>query len=360
MASSKRQKTHGGAHRRAAVARAPDTTPGAASDPTSVLEDDAYHFRFYRGRPHLFFYTEWWYFAFSDPSGWAGISALAVFNPENQWRLGRCGITTVLFPPDGGAPVTQMSYLGVDQFSASNDRANVNLGESTLRVDSDGTYVLRTRDSRGQPQLDLAYRPAEAPRMMADEVTGYAPWETASWLVAMPSARVEGTVNTGQQQLRLAGVAGYHDHDWGLWEVTRRTWRWAQFSSPDRQLTCVIGVDAAFWYSTGWFRFGALQFPLPGELLRYEPCEWATWNRFWRYPTRVRVTAADASGQYQLEMEWQVTATAALWKSPVPLFEQRARFTGALRRKDPGAPGGWREVTSFCELGLAEYTDTYL
>ncbi|MGZ3461039.1 MAG: hypothetical protein ACXU86_21330, partial [Archangium sp.] len=323
--------------------------------------DDSYHPRFYRGRPHLFWYTEWWYFAFTDPaSGWAGITALAAFNPENLGGLGRSGVTTVLFPPGGSTPLQDMTYLGMEAFSASSERADVTVGTSTLCALDADTYRLQTYGQDSGMRLDLLYRRAEAPRLLADEVVGYSPWEVASWLVYMPSARVEGTLTVGGNTVRFSEATGYHDHDWGLWEVARRTWRWAQFSSPAQQLSFVLGVNAAFWYSTARFRLGDLQLDFPGELLRYEPLEWDTWKLFWRYPTRVRVSALDATGEYRLEVQWVQTAVAALWKSPVPLFEQRAQFTGTLLRKEAGAPGGWREVKTFSELGLAEFTDTWL
>jgi len=339
------------------VASSKKQTSSAPSEIT--LADDAYHFRFYRGWPHLTWYTEWWYLAFSDPdSGWAGITALAIFNPENHLDLGRSGITTVLFPPVG-APVEQMNYLGVQDFTASIDRADVTVGQNTLRVEGD-TYHLVTRDPEGQAGLDLRFRPVEKPQLMADEVVGYAEWEVASWLVYMPSALVEGTIDTGGQQIRLTQAAGYHDHNWGMWEVTKRTWAWAQFSAPQQKLSFVLGLHAAFWFTTGRFRLGELELQLPGELMRYEPQEWGHWKLFWRYPTRVQLTALDATGEYRLEMRWMVTATAALWKSPVPLFEQRARFDGRLLRRDKNAPADWSEVTAFSELGLAEYTATWL
>lgn len=319
--------------------------------------DDGYHYPLYQERDSIFWYTEWWYFAFTDPvSHWAAAAALAVFNPKNVRGLGACTLDLLLYPP-GSAPIRVVDTFPLTEFGASFECPDVALGPSTLHARDEDAYQLSVRSRDGRHALELEFLQADAPRFMAKDVAGYKPWEVASWLAYMPSARVQGTLATGDQTIDLAAAHGYHDHNWGIWLLPSRTWTWAMFNAPEKELSFDLGVHAAFWFTTAYFRLGDLRLVFPGELLRYEPGGWASWKLLWRYPTQARVEATDSTGEYRLELTVEAVVPAVIWQAPVLLVEQTAHFAGTLQRRHGN---GWKVVADFSEQGFFEITDTWL
>jgi len=320
--------------------------------------DDAFHYKDFAQHSHSFWYVEWWYFNFFDEdSQRAGMVTFAVFNPGDKGGLGVASLNAAVFPGDGSRPITKMDYLRGREFWASYDQADVTLGPSTVRVLEDGRYAIHAITKDQDVQMDLIFTQADEPRMLAQNVIGDRPWEISSWLVYMPSARVQGTVTVKGQTWQLERARGYHDHDWGIWLIPERIWSWAQFSNPDRQLSFDVGLHAAFQKSTAYMRAGELRLSFPQSTFKTQLLDWHTWRELWKYPTRIKFTATDTTGQYQVDLVWIVQDTSALWKYPLIVFEQTARFTGALRRR---SKSGWEHVLDIRETGYSEYTSRWI
>ena len=59
----------------------------------------------------------------------------------------------------------------------------------------------------------------------------------SGYTVPVMSGAFSGTLRVGGEEVRVDGMAGYHDHNWGFWEGVR--WQWGQVGSGD--LSIVYG-----------------------------------------------------------------------------------------------------------------------
>lgn len=317
--------------------------------------DDAFHYKYYAGFPEIFWYVEWWYFNFTDKtSGRSGILTFAIFNPGDVDFLAVASLNAIVFDSQGNL-VSAMDYFPGSDLSASYDKADVTLADNQITVVDASTYTVKARTKDGRIAFDLTYRSADEPQLLADKVRGYESWEISSWLVWMPSARVTGSVSVNGERIDLTGATGYHDHDWGIWAIPLRTWSWAAFAAPDKDMALDIGFHAAFQQSTAYFRYRDQRLFFPKFDAQQDG--WQSWNTFWTYPTRMTFSAVDSTGQYKIELAWQVTASSALWKYPLIVFEQTAHYTGTFFKKEGS---NWTAVTTIDERGFCEYTDTWI
>lgn len=323
----------------------------------ATLADDAFHIAEYRDAPHVFWYTEWWYFNWVDPkSRRSGMVTFSSFNPTDVDLMGAVNLNAAIFDADGTGITVKMDYHGISEFWASAEQADVTLAGSKLRVIDANTYEINAVSEDGTVSMGLVYTQADAPQVLASNVHGGLPWEVSSWLVYMPSARVNGWVDVRGERIELVNATGYHDHDWGIWFLPGNVWAWAAFSDPSRQIAFDVGLHAAFQKSVAYFRYGDLRLSFPQESFTSAFSDWESWELAWKYPKTVTFSALDSSGQYKTEMTWKVTGTATLWKYPLIVFEQAAQFRGTLQRK---SGQGWTDLVNFDVLGFCEYTSKW-
>ena len=323
-----------------------------------TLTDDAYHLAQYLGASHLFWYTEWWYFNWVDPTtGKSGMVTFAVVNGTDIDLAGVVSLNVAVFDPGGSGVTLKMDYHSVSTFSASADQADVTLAGNTVQVIDANTYEVKATTADGTVSMSLVYTQADTPRSLASNVSGGSAWEISSWLVYMPSARVNGWVTVNGQRIDLVDATGYHDHDWGMWFLPGNVWAWAAFSDPSRQIAFDVGLHAAFQKSVAYFRYGDLRLTFPQESFVSAFSDWQSWKVAWKYPKTVTFAAVDATGQYRTEMTWKVSDSVTLWKYPLLVFEQAARFQGRLLKQ---SGGGWTEVVDFDVLGFSEYTSKWI
>ena len=98
----------------------------------------------------------------------------------------------------------------------------------------------------------------------------------------------------------------------------------------------------------------ALEFLSP-ELLVFNPTDWTRW-RLWRYPTRVTITAIDASGRWRLALTATLVSVMPISGSPVIIIEAKARYDGELSRRE-GAD--WIPHHEIHAEGFFEWTDKW-
>jgi hypothetical protein len=333
--------------------------------------DDGYRWPVHSDTDHAFWYTEYWYFNFTDlDTGRGGMIGFGVFDPGNHLGAGRGAVTVALFEPHGTA-LSELSSFPLAQFDAAPEHARVWIGPPGAdgrppnRVDpaSPTTYHVSASTADGRVTAQLVFEQAYEPVLETENAPGTRPWEWNSWLIYMPAARVSGTVTRDGTTWQIANGAGYHDHSWGVWLLPADTWAWGVFSNPAKGLAGVLGYHCAFEHSQAFVLVpdaggSTRRIVFPEANQRWTPEAWSHWKRLWKYPTRVRFEAIDASAAYRLDVTWTVTATATLWRSPAVIFEQAARFQGALWRTD--GHGGWVVDTPIDEPGHAEAVDTWL
>ena len=320
---------------------------------------DGYHFLDYQDHEHVFWYTEYWYFAFLDErSGYSVTVGHSVFNPKNELDLGKCGTVVVVHRPDGDA-ISQFDLYPVGDFSASVEKADVHVGPNSVVAETPERYRLRA-STKDQPavEVDVTFQQADAPRYLSQAVQGSKSWAFNSWVVYMPSARVTGTISIDGAVIPIDGN-GYHDHSWGIWLLPARTWMWGVFCDPDEHVACLLGHDTAFYIDDAYLQIGDLNLRFPQAKMVWGKYDYHHWKLLYKYPTRVTFESEDTNGDYRLVCEWTVTHNAVIWKAPAVIFEQAARFRGALFKKDPQANGGWAEIRQLDYEGHSEYVDTW-
>jgi hypothetical protein len=327
-----------------------------AARATALERDDGFHFEEYANQPHAFWYTEWWYFNFIDPdSGMGGEVTFAVFNPGNELGLGSASLNAIFVEP-GQDPVVKMDYHSMGTFSAERKRANVTLAGNRVTVVDASTYHIQAKSEDGRFEADLTYHQADAPQFLVDRQPGQG-WELTSWLVYMPRAEVDGKVRVNGREHRLQGAVGYHDHDWGRWEVWKRDWSWADVADARSDFGFVLAEKGAFTTSIAYVRHGDLRLQLPDTRCTFVESSWKHWGLLWAYPRKLAFNGTDADDLYRLELEWVVEDTGVLWHYPLVVFEQTARFKGTLYERtdrQPGAP--WTVRTTVDTRGLCEAT----
>lgn len=181
--------------------------------------------------------TEWWFVNAVDPD-----SGLAVAAAMGSRFPGMPPASVVFIYPPGGGEASTVGAPRLLTAPPSAARADVRLGEDRIWSPSPG--VLRVRiglerglvfsgPSDGTVRVDLTYR-ATAPGFLAGplRIPG---GQWISWTVDQPTARVSGTVEADGRTHRLRDVPGYHDHNFGdfdLADPAHGGWDWSQVHLP--------------------------------------------------------------------------------------------------------------------------------
>jgi hypothetical protein len=211
--------------------------PPLAADVQAV--DDAYHYRFFADGQHDATYFEWWYFnVFDAQQGLQAIFVYRITDPDNRAGQGAAQVQAVAYTPQG--IVTASDVYPPELFSASYERADVQVATNALQALDADTYRLVGASRDGRLTWNLLYRRQAQPWYAADRAAGgRLGWEQASWLIYMPGAQVSGQVAVDGQVYRL-DAGGYHDHNWGEWLIADAfAWNWAQYAEPG--LALVLG-----------------------------------------------------------------------------------------------------------------------
>jgi hypothetical protein len=100
---------------------------------------------------------------------------------------------------------------------------DVDVGGSRVRLGDDGVY----RITLAMPRLsgELTLTPVPGRSLPPAEIHGARGW-VSGYVVPVLAGTFSGALRVDGQPLRVDGVAGYHDHNWGYWEDVR--WQWGQ------------------------------------------------------------------------------------------------------------------------------------
>lgn len=141
-------------------------------------------------------------------------------------------MAAVAFTP--GGIVSVADYYLPTAFSAEYAKANVQIGRgNTIAVLDPDTYLIAGATQNGRITWNLRYSRAASSWYAANRFSVAAePWQLMSWLLYMPRAGVSGTLTVDGRSYNVS-APGYHDHNWGEWNLNGVTWNWAQYSEPD-------------------------------------------------------------------------------------------------------------------------------
>jgi hypothetical protein len=210
---------------------AQSVSEGFCNHGEAIKRDDAFHYKYWEGTPYDVAYTEWWYFNLYDASqDLQAIFSYQVVDPSNVSGQGTAFVSAAAY--QDSSIVNTFDLFPLSSFSASYSAANVALGHNRISALGQDTYQIEGSSSNGRIAWNLEYQRASEPWCAADHVNvAPASWEQMSWLLYMPRALVTGTVIIDGDTYNVQS-AGYHDHNWGEWDLAQVRWNWAQYSEP--------------------------------------------------------------------------------------------------------------------------------
>jgi hypothetical protein len=197
-------------------------------DPTAAeLRDDIDHFHL----PPLAArndttWGEWHYFNVlsNDHKRWAYVSLIVGGRiPDGPWG----GQVLVTLHEQGGRSRRFVTAVPSGQVRFSTNRADLTIGESTVRVLPDGRYAVH---ARAREEKSVAF--AEVNVIVTPTAGAYFPGAALSssevvsgYVVPALRADADGSICVDSLGCeRLTSVQAYHDHNWGVWRGV--SWEW--------------------------------------------------------------------------------------------------------------------------------------
>ena len=326
-----------------------ESADGFCQGGPATVQDDAYHYKYWQGTPYDAAYTEWWYFnLYDDKQDLKAIFSYQVVDPGNIDGKGSAFVAAAAY--QGNQIINTVDLFPLSAFSASYAAADASFGENKISVVGPDSYQITGASSNGRIRWNLHYERASDSWCAADHVNvAPATWEQMSWLLYMPSAQVSGTVTVDGNSYQVQS-AGYHDHNWGEWNLSQVRWNWAQYSQPgfSFDLGDFIGnpngrasVDIAGHRSV----FAANQYKLVHTKFAYD-----TQNGIF-YPVESVFTADN--GEIQMFIKMNTTQSDPLPAFPgLIIYEQTSQFTGTVTSTKGGPPidfegNGFKEYTAY-------------
>ena len=338
-----------------APTRADHSSSGSASDVfcpdgQATEQDDAYHYKYWEGTPYDAAYTEWWYFNLYDAQqDFEAIFSYQVVDPANIAGKGAAFVSAAAF--QGNQIINTFDLFPSSAFSASYAAADVSLGENKISVVGPDSYQITGVSSNGRIRWNLRYDRAADPWCAADHVNvAPASWEQMSWLLSMPGARVSGTVTVDGRSYQVQS-AGYHDHNWGEWDLSQVRWNWAQYSEP------------GFSFDLGDFignPNGRASVDIAGHRTVFTANQYKLVHTKWGYDSQNKISypvesifTAD-NGDIQVFLRMTTTQTDPLPAFPgLIIYEQTSRFEGTVTSMQGDGTNidfegnGFKEYTAF-------------
>jgi len=174
-------------------------------------------------------WAEWHYFNVSLPEGGLYLTYMIAGEvPDGRWG-GRLLATW----DDGGEEVVFDRRVDAEAVQFAPGRADLRIGESSVRIRGDGTYALEARiDDPDRPEplrVRLEIRAARRRYLPPVAIGGQA--FASGYVVPLLDARADGSVCVGGRCREIRAAPAYHDHNWGVWRDV--TWDWGQLVTDD-------------------------------------------------------------------------------------------------------------------------------
>ena len=308
--------------------------------------------------------TEWWFAGARDPAqGFSVAVALGARFPSNPPAT-----VVFLYMPDGSVHTVAAPRTLVRPPAA--DREDVRLGPDRLWSPRPGVTRVRVSmpdgvalhgGSPGPVRVDLTLR-ADAPGFTAGPLT-LPEGQDLRWTVGAPSARASGTVRAGGTTIRLRDAAGYHDHNYGRFDLADDAhggWDWSEIRLPQGR-SLVTGIvrpadpfprDGVAVLSGSGGRLGAAR--ADGVTIRRGGWSAVGVNA---YPRRLALDAR-LSGGWSARVVYRARRAAPLGfrlDGTSALVEVEALTAGVLRR-DGRVVSRWSAAPGFYEYELTPLT----
>jgi len=324
---------------------------GFCNDSDAVKMDDAFHYKYWKGTPYDLAYTEWWYFNLYDANqDLQAVFSYQVVDPGNVNGQGTAFVSAAAY--QGNNIVNTFDLFPLSSFSASYSAANVTLGGNRISVLGQNAYQVEGASSNGRIAWNLRYQRAYPSWCAADHVNvAPASWEQMSWLLYMPRALVTGTVTIDGYTYNVQSP-GYHDHNWGEWDLAQVRWNWAQYSEPGLSFDLGDFINNPNGKASVDVRGHRIVFNATEYKLVHTKWAYDTQNKTF-YPTESILTADN--GLVKMFVRIDVTKT-----DPLPVFpgqiiyEQPSHFAGSVTFEDRAGDSPLK--IQFEGSGFKEYT----
>lgn len=170
-------------------------------------------------------WAEWHYFNVlsADHRRWAFITLLAGGDiPHGRWG----GETLVTLREQGKRERRYVAYAPSPAVSLSTTRADLDVGESRVRLLPDGRYAVKARaraadGGSGTVSVDLVVTPQPRAYFPGASLSGGV---VSGYAVPALRADASGSICVGADCERFDAAQAYHDHNWGVWQGV--TWEW--------------------------------------------------------------------------------------------------------------------------------------
>lgn len=177
---------------------------------------------------------EWWYFDAHFDNAYTLVVFFHASNP-NPGLEGKIGIEIVLLRPDG-LRVQKFIPYPKSAFFAAEDKAEVTIGQNTLRVE-------HPKGDLPIYKIDIEEKGLGCHLAYQAEVKGWKPGTGLSqfgdlgffaWVIPFARASVEGTITDGDKTFQVRGI-GYHDHNWLNFRFATiiEYWMWGRIYSEN-------------------------------------------------------------------------------------------------------------------------------
>jgi len=198
-----------------------------------ATEEDADHAAVRRSS-----YAEWLYFNARSADGAQRFYLTFMAGAPDAAGARPMGVRLQL---DRGGATTNFSAAGSVPDRDLLDRApDLDVAGNRVRVQEDGRYAislaLRGESPASLLRGDIVLTPAAGRSLPPAAIHGARGW-VSGYTVPVMAGVFSGTLHVGDEEVRVDGMAGYHDHNWGFWEGVR--WQWGQVASGD--LSIVYG-----------------------------------------------------------------------------------------------------------------------
>lgn len=177
-------------------------------------------------------YVEHWYFDARLDNGYVVVG----FFWASEMMTHKPGVELHIYKPSGEKVSVVKSYPQSD-FSAKEEICDVWVGKNHAHgiYPEDGglpTYTFHI--SEGDLACDLTFRSEIQGWKPGGGKTFYDDMGFFAWVVAVPRAKVSGTIKIEGQEMAVKGI-GYHDHNWETADLKRiiSHWYWGRLYTKD-------------------------------------------------------------------------------------------------------------------------------
>jgi hypothetical protein len=178
---------------------------------------------------------EWWYFDAAFDNGYSAVAIIWPMNYSRPWRR-QCTVQLSIYTPNGRT-FKHYAFPPARLFSASTQTCDVRVGDSYMKgafpryeisVGAGGDRLDLTFES-----LTVGWKPGTG-----ENIVPFPLLKSMGWLVAVPLAKVSGTLTVDGRTLEVSGH-GYHDHNWGATPIFHvvDNWHWGHVVSGEVAIT---------------------------------------------------------------------------------------------------------------------------